>query len=106
MTTPSRIPARRVEEGTTKLGCLIAPIANDVRDVIVEDPSGLLAVAPRWIRPRLEPSRRRLKDAFRNYCKQRRGGEWIDFPADGHPEEDVIDVRSAAGSATRSRTAA
>jgi hypothetical protein len=33
-----------------------------------------------------------LKDAFRNYCRQRRGGQWIDFPADGHPEEDLIDA--------------
>ena len=34
----------------------------------------------------------RLKDAFLNYCKQRRGSEWIDFPADGHPEEDFLDA--------------
>ena len=34
----------------------------------------------------------RLKDAFLNYCKQRRGGEWVDFPADGHPEEDLMDA--------------
>ena len=34
----------------------------------------------------------RLKDAFRNYCRQRRGGQWIDFPADGHPEEDMMDA--------------
>ena len=34
----------------------------------------------------------RLKDAFGNYCKQRRGGDWVDFPADGHPEEDLMDA--------------
>jgi hypothetical protein len=34
----------------------------------------------------------RLKEAFRNYCRQRRGGQWIDFPADGHPEEDLMDA--------------
>jgi phage terminase large subunit-like protein len=28
-----------------KLGCLIAPTAADIRDVMVEGPSGLLAVA-------------------------------------------------------------
>ncbi len=40
----------------------------------------------------IHPRCTRLKDAFRNYCRQRRGGEWIDFPADGHPEEDLIDA--------------
>jgi hypothetical protein len=40
------------------------------------------------IHPRCE----RLKDAFGNYCKQRRGGQWLDFPADGHPEEDLLDA--------------
>jgi hypothetical protein len=34
----------------------------------------------------------RLKDAFQTYSHQRRGGEWTDFPADGHPEEDLIDA--------------
>jgi phage terminase large subunit-like protein len=51
---------RRVEEGSMKLGCLIAPTANDIRDVMVEGPSGLLAVAPPWARPRFEPSKRRV----------------------------------------------
>ena len=51
---------RRVEDGTMKLGCLIAPTANDIRDVMVEGPSGLLAVAPPWMRPRFEPSKRRI----------------------------------------------
>ena len=41
---------------------------------------------------KIHPRCTRLKDAFQNYCKQRRGGEWIDFPADGHPEEDLIDA--------------
>ena len=40
----------------------------------------------------IHPRCTRLKDAFRNYCRQRRGGQWIDFPADGHPEEDMIDA--------------
>jgi hypothetical protein len=40
----------------------------------------------------IHPRCARLKDAFRNYCRQRRGGQWIDFPADGHPEEDLIDA--------------
>ncbi len=50
----------RVKEGTMKLGCLIAPTNNDIRDVMVEGPSGLLNVAaPEW-RPRFEPSKRRV----------------------------------------------
>ena len=36
----------RVEHGTMKVGCLIAPTAADIRDVMVEGPSGLLAIAP------------------------------------------------------------
>jgi hypothetical protein len=50
----------RVESGAMKLGCLIAPTTADVRDVMVEGPSGLLAVAPPWCRPRFEPSKRRV----------------------------------------------
>ncbi len=51
----------RVEEGIMKLGCLIAPTAADIRDVMVEGPSGLLAVAPPWCRPRFESSKRRVE---------------------------------------------
>jgi len=40
----------------------------------------------------IHPRCARLKDAFGNYCKQRRGSEWLDFPADGHPEEDLMDA--------------
>jgi eukaryotic-like serine/threonine-protein kinase len=45
--------------------------------------TGELIIHPRCVR---------LKDAFRNYCRQRRGGQWVDFPADGHPEEDLMDA--------------
>lgn len=51
---------QRVQDGTMKLGCLIAPTENDIRDVMVEGPSGLLAVAPSSCRPRFEPSKRRV----------------------------------------------
>ena len=47
----------RAQAGVMKLGCLIAPTAADVRDVMVEGQSGLLAVAPPWCRPLFEPSR-------------------------------------------------
>jgi len=33
-----------------------------------------------------------LKDAFRNDCRKRRRGEWLDEPADCLPEEDLIDA--------------
>ena len=50
----------RVDSGAMTEGCLIAPTAADVRDVLVEGPSGLLAVAPPWSRPKYEPSKRRV----------------------------------------------
>ena len=50
----------RVEDGTMKLGCLIAPTEADIRDVMVEGPSGLLAVAGPACQPRFEPSKRRV----------------------------------------------
>jgi hypothetical protein len=50
----------RVETGIMKLGCLIAPTAADIRDVMVDGPSGLLAVAPPWCRPTFESSKRRV----------------------------------------------
>jgi hypothetical protein len=40
----------------------------------------------------IHPRCTRLKDAFQTYCRQRRGGEWTEYPADGHPEEDMIDA--------------
>src|SRR6516164_6252947 len=39
---------------------LIAATAADVRDVLVEGQSGILAVAPAWFRPVYEASKRRL----------------------------------------------
>jgi len=40
----------------------------------------------------IHPRCTRLKEAFQSYRRQRRSGQWIDFPADGHPEEDMIDA--------------
>jgi hypothetical protein len=45
--------------------------------------AGNLMIHPRCVR---------LKEAFASYCKQRHRGQWIDFPADGHPEEDMMDA--------------
>jgi phage terminase large subunit-like protein len=39
---------------------LVAPTAADVRDVVVEGESGILATSPPWDRPTYEPSKRRL----------------------------------------------
>ncbi len=39
---------------------LIGPTAADVRDVMVEGESGLLAISPPWNRPDYEPSKRRV----------------------------------------------
>ena len=45
--------------------------------------------AQRWAN---EPGVRAQVESLhrQTYCRQRRGGQWIDFPADGHPEEDLI----------------
>lgn len=49
-----------VATGQCRRLALVAPTAGDVRDVIVEGPSGILAVAPPNARPVYEPSKRRL----------------------------------------------
>jgi hypothetical protein len=50
----------RVDGGLMKIGMLIAPTAADIRDVMVEGPSGILAIAPPDSVPRFEPSKRRI----------------------------------------------
>ena len=50
----------RVETGQARRIALVGATAADVRDVMVEGPSGILAVCPPWNRPRYEPSKRRL----------------------------------------------
>jgi len=49
-----------VEKGYKGKIHLIAPTAGDVRDVMIEGESGILAVSPPWNRPIYEPSKRRL----------------------------------------------
>lgn len=51
---------RQVEECGRRYVHLIGPTAADVRDVMVEGESGILAVSPPWNRPLYEPSKRRL----------------------------------------------
>ena len=50
----------RVETGAARRIALLGATAADVRDVMVEGPSGLLVVCPPGNRPRYEPSKRRL----------------------------------------------
>lgn len=48
------------EAGKVEHIALVAPTAGDVRDVMVEGPSGLLEISPDYCRPKYEPSKRRL----------------------------------------------
>jgi predicted phage terminase large subunit-like protein len=50
---------KKIGEGVSRIA-LVAPTAADVRDVMVEGESGLLAIYPEWERPLYEPSKRRL----------------------------------------------
>jgi phage terminase large subunit-like protein len=47
------------QQGKRRLA-LVARTAADVRDVMVEGESGILAISPPWNRPHYEPSKRRL----------------------------------------------
>jgi phage terminase large subunit-like protein len=49
-----------IEQGQARRIALVAPTAADARDVMVEGESGILAIAPPWLRPLYEPSKRRL----------------------------------------------
>ena len=49
-----------IESGRSGRMAIIAPTSADLRDVIVEGESGILATAPPWNRPLYEPSKRRL----------------------------------------------
>jgi phage terminase large subunit-like protein len=48
-----------IKRGYVRIG-FIAPTAADIRDVMVEGESGILATSPPWDRPLYEPSKRRL----------------------------------------------
>lgn len=51
---------KQVELGLAKRIALVAETAADARDVMVEGPSGILAISPPWMFPIYEPSKRRL----------------------------------------------
>jgi phage terminase large subunit-like protein len=48
-----------VESGSSRIA-LVAATAADVRDVMIEGESGILAISPTWNRPVYEPSKRRV----------------------------------------------
>jgi phage terminase large subunit-like protein len=51
---------KNVVEGKARRVALVSQTASDVRDVMVEGPSGILAVAAPWERPAYYPSKRKL----------------------------------------------
>lgn len=51
---------KQVELGLAKRIALVGQTASDVRDVMIEGESGILAVSPPWMYPKYEPSKRRL----------------------------------------------
>src|SRR5258707_1865927 len=48
------------ETGAAKRIALVGSTAADVRDVMIEGESGILATASSWCRPEFEPSKRRV----------------------------------------------
>ena len=49
-----------IESGGARRVALVGATASDVRDIMINGESGILAVSPRWNRPIFEPSYRRL----------------------------------------------
>lgn len=49
-----------IESGRAGHIALVGRDAGDVRDVIIEGPSGILATSPPWFRPEYEPSKKRV----------------------------------------------
>jgi phage terminase large subunit-like protein len=58
--TGAQTVGAEVEAGRARRIALVAPTAADVRNVMVEGESGILAVSPPWCQPIYEPSKRRL----------------------------------------------
>jgi phage terminase large subunit-like protein len=50
----------QVEQRGKRRIALVGSTSADVRDVMIEGPSGILAVCPPWNRPKYEPSKRRI----------------------------------------------
>ena len=58
--TAAELVRHWAESGQARRIGLVAPTAADYRDTMIQGPSGILAIAPPWNRPRFEPSKRRL----------------------------------------------
>jgi hypothetical protein len=58
--TAAELVRHWVETGQARRIGLIGATADDVRDTMLEGPSGILSISPPWSRPRFEPSKRRL----------------------------------------------
>ncbi|MDX2277728.1 MAG: terminase family protein [Hyphomonadaceae bacterium] len=52
--------ARKKAEAGIGPGAIVGRTSADVRDVLIEGPSGLLAMSPPWFRPTYEPAKRRV----------------------------------------------
>lgn len=50
----------QLESGNCPLLALVGPTSADVRDVMIEGPAGLIAIAPNGQRPTYEPSKRKV----------------------------------------------
>jgi len=92
-----------VEDGKCQRLALVGRTAADVRDVMIEGESGLLACSPPWFRPEWEPSKRRVTwpngaiattysadepDTLRG---PQHDGAWIDEPAAWKYPEEAYD---------------
>lgn len=58
--TGSEIVRQERQAGRARRIALVGATAADVRDVMVDGPSGIMAVSPPWDRPEAQPSKRRL----------------------------------------------
>jgi phage terminase large subunit-like protein len=58
--TAAELVRHWVETGRARRIGLIGATAADVRDTMIQGPSGILSIAPPWSLPRFEPSKRRL----------------------------------------------
>lgn len=58
--TGAEFTRKRMESGKYGRWALVGRTTADVRDVMVEGESGILAISPPWFRPKYEPSKRRL----------------------------------------------
>src|SRR5437660_359674 len=58
--TAAELVRHWVETGCARRVGLIGATAADVRDTMIQGPSGILSISPPWSMPRFEPSKRRL----------------------------------------------